>query len=260
MLKFHKNKSQTFKCRVEIQGVESPKVMPRLILSPNNSKSNLFFEGKYSNNQCEIEISSPNVANKGSVVLEIIANDTVFRPWKSTYEIVSDEIVVENVELVDTKNNISVKLVETVKETVADDRYVNFLKRIPEKKRKKFLEYIKNSYRPKGALLEWSKKEFNENKSLKAKVAMYYRQNEFKLIKEDIKSKFPEIEEWDRNKKFSDLLWKVTSKKKWDEKKAGEFQSQAGYDPAGYGGPYEFNQKKNIDGTFTITWKSGATS
>jgi hypothetical protein len=259
MLKFHKNKSQTFKCRVEIQGADNPKITPRLILSPNNSNVNMFFEGKYDNKQCEITISSTaNIASKGNVILEIIANDTVFRPWKSTYEIVSEQMVVENIELVNTKNNISVKLVETIKED-NDDKYVNFLNKIPKNKRKKFLEYLKNSYKPKSTLLEWSKKEFNENKSLKAKVAMYYKQNEAKLIKEDTKSKFPEIEEWDKNKIGSYYHWKVISKKRWNNKKAIDFQESLGYSENPYGF-YNFNIKKNIDGTFTITWECASSS
>lgn len=175
MLKFHKNKPQTFKCKVEIQGVDNPKITPRLILSPNNSNMNLFFEGKYDNKQCEIVISSTaNITNKGSVILEIIANDTIFKPWKSTYEIVSQEIVVENVELIDSKNNISVQLIEEN----TDNSYLDVLKKIPtNKRRKKFLEYIKNSYRPKKYLLEWSKKELGETNSLKAKLMMYSKQN-----------------------------------------------------------------------------------
>jgi len=259
MLKFHKNKSQTFKCRIEIQGADNPKITPRLILSPGSGNVNLFFEGKYDNKQCEIVISpTANISNKGNVILEIIANDTVFRPWKSTYEIVSEQMVVENVELVDTKNNISVKLVETVKEDI-DDKYVNFIKRIPDKKRKKFLEYIKNSYKPKKQLLEWSQKEFNDVDSLKSKIAMFYKQNEKKLIKEDIESKFPEVEDWDKNKIGSYYHWKVISKKKWDNKKAISFQESLGYSQNPYGF-YNFNIKKNIDGTFTITWECASSA
>ena len=259
MLKFHKNKSQTFKCRIEIQGADNPKITPRLILSPNSSNANLFFEGKYDKNQCEINISpTVNITNKGNVILEIIANDTVFRPWKSTYEIVSEQMVVENVELIDAKNNISIKLVETVKEDV-DDKYLEYVKRIPDKKKKKFLEYIKNSYKPKKQLLEWSQKEFNDTNSLKSKLAMFYKQNESKLIKEDVNSKFPEIEEWDKNKVGSYYHWKVISKKKWDDKTAIKFQESLGYSENPYGF-YKFNIKKNIDGTFTITWESSSSA
>ncbi len=261
MLKFHKNKSQTFKCRVEIQGTDNPKITPRLILSPNNSNMNLFFEGKYDNKQCEIIISTTaNIPNKGSVILEIIANDTVFKPWKSTYEIVSDEIVVENIELVDSKNSISVKLVESVKESKeVDEKYLDYIKKIPDKKKKKFLEYVKNSYKPKKQLLEWSQKEFNDVNSLKSKLAMFYKQNESKLIKEDIKTKFPEIEDWNKKQVGSYFHWKVITKKKWDKNRAIDFQESLGYSENPYGF-YKFETDKNIDGTFTNTWESSSHS
>jgi CRISPR/Cas system CMR-associated protein Cmr5 small subunit len=262
MLKFYKNKPQIFKCRVEIQGADSPKVIPRLIFSPKNG-AKLFFEGKYNDKHCEIDIAhNLDIANKGDVVLEIIANDTIFTPWKSTYEIVSNKAVVENIELIDKKNNISVKLIDSIKEEKEeiDNKYTDYIKKIPSDKRKKVLEHILHSFKPKKQILEWSQKQFNDTNSLKAKMAMFYKQNKHILIKEDIKTKFPEVEEWDRKKQGSMLNWEVVSKKDWKMDKAEDFQEQAGYSPLGYGGPYNFKSKKNIDGTYTITWQSGATS
>jgi len=282
MLKFYKNKSQTFKCRVEVQGADSPKVIPRLILISQSGGPRVFFEGKYNDGQCEINIASTSniSSNKGDVVLEIIANNTVFTPWKSKYEIVMEQVVVESVgdvELVssDSTPSLSLSFIEEdiledtkpkmqkqkpKKKTIKENKHIEFLKRVSTSKRKKLLEHIQYSYKPNKQVLKWGRKQFKDVNSLDVKLRMFYEQNKSKTIKEDIKSKFPEVEEWDRNKVGSTINWKIVSKKKWNSKKAAQFQTQAGYDPMGYGGPDEYKEKKNIDGTFTISWSSGANS
>jgi len=83
---------------------------------------------------------------------------------------------------------------------------------------------------------------------------------DYSNLKSQIKSQFPEVIEWSKNSFLSDLKWKVVSKKKWDRKRASEFQTAVGYAPEGYGGPYKFQDKQNSDGTFTSTWNSGASS
>ncbi len=183
MLKFNKNKSQTFKCRVEIQGVDSPKVIPRLVLSTKNSNMKLFFEGKYDNKSCEIVIPSiANIQSKGDVTLEIIANDTIFQPWQSTYEILSESIVVENIELIDNKNEISVKVVqESIKEDkkeLIESKYYEPIRNA--KNKKKLLTFIKESYVPNKKIFDWANREFNDTKSIKSKMAMYCKEK--KLI------------------------------------------------------------------------------
>ena len=183
MLKFNKNKPQTFKCKVEIQGADSPKVTPRLILSSKKNNMKLFFEGKYENNSCEIVIPSMvNIEKSGEVTLEIIANDTVFQPWQSTYEILSETVVVENVELIDNKNEITVKVIQESdkedKKELIESKYYQPIKNA--KNKKKLLAFIKDSYIPNKKIFEWANKEFNDTKSIKSKMAMYCKEK--KLI------------------------------------------------------------------------------
>ncbi|GJQ43849.1 MAG: hypothetical protein JETCAE03_33470 [Ignavibacteriaceae bacterium] len=139
---------------------------------------------------------------------------------------------------------------------------LDFLKEVPKNKRKKLLEYIQYSYKPNKKILEWGMRMYgNQTNALTAKLGMFYEQNKNQfIIKENLKSEFPEIKSWNNNKRFSSLYWTVITKKDWKMNRAEDFQDAAGYSPMGYGGPYEFQSKKNDDGTYTITWHCGATS
>ena len=283
MIKFNKNKLQTFKCKVNVTGAgENPKITPRLILSPKGSKAKLFFEGKYDDGKCIVEIETGlDFAKKGDLVLEILANSTVFQPWKDTFEIVSEQVVVEGVELIDNDNEIIVEVTDTPKKTskkqiteVKDplfltnspkvkkqiNEYIDRTKHIKNKKAKRrLLKYIVSSYKPKKSILEWAGGIFVNTASPKAKIGMYYAEMNSKKIREsrdaNLKVHFPEVEEWKNKVNGSMMEWEVVCKKPWTSSKAEQFQSAVGYDPAGYWFG-QFNSKKNIDGSFTYKWKS----
>ena len=290
MLKFYKNKSQTFKCKVDVQGTDNPKVKPRLILVSKKGTPNVFFEGKYEDGQCEIDIlSTANIgADKGEVILEIIANNTVFTPWTSKYEILSEQIIVENVgnvELISTTPEIDVKIKKEIVEHIVKPQkkeknifkskvsnkiikevyeYVNMTKKIKNKKgRVKLLKEIVTFYKPNRAIRKWATNIFTDINEPKAKIAMYCKQLEVKKLKESrdthLKKNFPDIEEWTNDRRGSRIYWNVVSKKKWDDGRAGQFQASIGYDPAGYD-LMKFKANKNIDGTFTMKWECSSSS
>lgn len=75
-----------------------------------------------------------------------------------------------------------------------------------------------------------------------------------------LQKKFPEIVEYDREKKMSDLYWTVITIKQWNIERASDFQEAIGYSPMGYGGPYQFEEEKLPDNKFKYTWYCGATS
>lgn len=98
MLRLYKNKSQSFQCRLEIDGSRYTKAKPRLIFYPDSDSRNLMFEGTLKNNNCTV-LLTPNVdiTNHGKVVLEVVVDDsTLFSPWSSTYEIIVEQAKIEN--------------------------------------------------------------------------------------------------------------------------------------------------------------------
>ena len=87
------------------------------------------------------------------------------------------------------------------------------------------------------------------------------------MIKEEIRNvlmedtmKFPEVIEYKKDRKLSDLKWKVITTEKWTQDRAAEFQSAKGYSPAGYGGPYKFDENILPDGKLEYTWQCSASS
>lgn len=289
MIKFNKNKLQTFKCTVNVTGAgDNPKIIPRLILSPTGSKSKLFFEGKYDDGKCIIEIETGlDFVKSGDLILEIITNNTVFQPWKDTFEIISERVVVEDIELIDNNNEIIVEVIDTPEKTpkintqpiLKDElfnfnipaktkqkiitEYINRIKNIKNKKtRKELLKHIITEYKPKKSILEWGSKVFVNTLNPKAKIAMYmtelenikFEKKKIAESKAEIKKKYPDIEEWSSNTLGSWITWYVVSEKEWGPNDAKKFQTIAGYNPNIY---YfvDFNKSKNIDGTFTYKWK-----
>jgi len=291
MIKFNKNKLQTFKCKVNVTGAgDNPKITPRLILLPKGSKAKVFFEGKYDDGKCIIEIETGlDFAKKGDLVLEILANSTVFQPWKDTFEIVSEQVVVEGIELIDSDMEIIVEVTDTPKKTPKTKvvnhnlfkskvpkktqqkivtEYIDRTKNIKNKKnRKELLTHIITKYKPKKRVLEWGSQVFVSTHNPKAKVAMYMAELEQSKIdkrkiaegKSEIDKKYPEVEEWSSDRQGMWMNWKVVAKKDWGPRDARKFQTTAGYDPNGYHFA-NFNKSKNIDDTFTFTWKCYSSS
>lgn len=101
MFKLYTDKINTFKCKVEIEGASESTALARLIVE--GESHNLMFDGKIKDNICEVNLGKfknfDNFKNKGSMKLEIIADDTYFVPWKSEYEVEqSKNVVVEMIE------------------------------------------------------------------------------------------------------------------------------------------------------------------
>lgn len=119
MLKIYKNKSTTFKCEVlvEAEGQNVKDIKSRLILYPSNDNRNVMFEGVVQDSICSIEINpNVNINKNGKAVLEVIIDDaTIFAPWNSTYEIVTETVKVESAQLIYDANKARV-IVNEIKE------------------------------------------------------------------------------------------------------------------------------------------------
>ena len=107
---------------------------------------------------------------------------------------------------------------------------------------------------------------WNENTIKKSDIRKIVKEEIQKVLKEAIepseylKQKFPEVIEYDRTPKLSNLNWTVLTNKQWTDEDAYEFQSAAGYSPMGYGGPYKFNEEIIDGGKFEYTWYCAASS
>jgi len=91
MVVFHKDKVDTFTCKVNVQGSTIDKCVPRIVLSFNNGIT-MMFEGIINNfSIAEIkipEIPAPDLM-RGCVRLEIIVEKALLTPWQ-------DEFVLKN--------------------------------------------------------------------------------------------------------------------------------------------------------------------
>lgn len=114
MIKFQKNKTQLFQCKIMIEGADKSTAKPRLILYPKNDSRNIFFEGTIDDGICSINIlPNLNVSDIGKAVLEVIVeNSIIFQPWTTEYEIVTEKVKVDEINISHAQIGASVKVIE----------------------------------------------------------------------------------------------------------------------------------------------------
>ena len=98
------DKTEIFECNVDVEGALLENTKARLIIE--SKKWNLVFYGDINNNgKCKIDISNLDIfkeGESGKMRLEIIADNTVFVPWKDDFNIkINKKVTVEVV----NKNN-----------------------------------------------------------------------------------------------------------------------------------------------------------
>jgi len=106
MYKLFTDKSETFECDIKIDGASLSKSKSRLIVETKDYS--LMFTGKIdSAGKCKIPIRKLkgliDESTKGSIKLEVIADDTFFTPWESTFEIEASKSVTVEVKSQCTK-------------------------------------------------------------------------------------------------------------------------------------------------------------
>ena len=104
MYKLFTDKTELFECDINISGASMAKTSARLIVE--TPELNLLFKGKVdSNGKCVVPIKKLrgliDESSKGSIKLEVIAEDTYFIPWQSDFEVqqskkVTVEVVSQN--------------------------------------------------------------------------------------------------------------------------------------------------------------------
>jgi len=109
MYTLYTDKSEDFKCNIDVEGAKISDTQARLVLK--NDTLNLMFEGKVSSDgTCVIPIKKlKNVlaeGTKGDVKLEVIAEDTYFTPWEDEFEVKTNKKVTVEVANDTTKSTI----------------------------------------------------------------------------------------------------------------------------------------------------------
>jgi len=86
--KLYTDKQEIFECKISLQGASLREATSRVIVKTD--KLNLMFEGTIDNyGNCKIPIKKLSgllgEGDKGTIKLEVIAEDTYFQPWKSAF-------------------------------------------------------------------------------------------------------------------------------------------------------------------------------
>lgn len=120
MYKLFTDKSELFECSINLEGASLNKSVARILIESEDY--NLVFNGTInSNGTCKIPIKKLKGLiqenSKGNIKLEVIAEDTYFTPWESTYSVdaskkVTVEVKQQNRPLIESKPKVSVKEVK----------------------------------------------------------------------------------------------------------------------------------------------------
>jgi len=115
VLKLYKTKNQLFECKISVEGADKSTAKPRLVLYPEKDSRNLFFEGVVENGICKIPVfPNVNFSAKGKAVLEVIVeNSIIFQPWTSDYEIVTEQVKIQEARISSSPVVATVKILES---------------------------------------------------------------------------------------------------------------------------------------------------
>jgi hypothetical protein len=112
--KIYRDKSETFLCDMEITGANPATSKARIIIESRDLT--YMFEGTIdSKGQCKIPLKKMNFLQeneKGTIKLEVIAEDMLFVPWSEEFTAVSSrKVKVKNItESEDTSSKIGIKI------------------------------------------------------------------------------------------------------------------------------------------------------
>jgi len=97
--KLYTDKQEVFECKISLEGASLTKATSRILVETTDL--NLMFEGTIDKDgNCKVPIKKlrglVNENDKGTIKLEVIAEDTYFNPWESDFEVdTSKKIKVE---------------------------------------------------------------------------------------------------------------------------------------------------------------------
>tara|TARA_A100001201_G_scaffold140851_2_gene134900 strand:- start:2270 stop:2821 length:552 start_codon:yes stop_codon:yes gene_type:complete len=133
MYKLFTDKAELFECSISLQGASLKKSKARLVVE--TPEYSLLFKGKISKEgKCEIPIKKLkgliDEDTKGSIRLEVIAEDTFFTPWESDFEVdTSKKVTVEVKSQTFKKPIVEAKVKIKEKITISEKQHIiNLLK------------------------------------------------------------------------------------------------------------------------------------
>jgi len=154
MYKLFTDKSEVFECSINLEGASLNKSVARILIESKDY--NLVFNGSInSNGVCKIPIKKLKGLlpenSKGNIKLEVIAEDTYFTPWDSTYSVdaskkVTVEVKQQEKKIIESKPKISVKEIKRNLET-PESIHINRLAKIFIKEDINLLNLPKKKYR-----------------------------------------------------------------------------------------------------------------
>jgi hypothetical protein len=83
-----RDKSETFECKVMIEGSNVSNTAVRLLLE--SQEWNIFFKGSIENGICRIPLKKMSILSpglKGKIILEVIVDGEIFYPWYETFQV-----------------------------------------------------------------------------------------------------------------------------------------------------------------------------
>lgn len=115
MYKLFTDKPEVFECDIKVEGTSLNKSKARLVIETKDYS--LLFNGDInSSGKCRIPVKKLkgliDENSKGNIRLEVIAEDTYFIPWESTFEIEASKSVTVEVKSQSNKNVITENKVE----------------------------------------------------------------------------------------------------------------------------------------------------
>jgi hypothetical protein len=86
---FYTDKGKLFECQIQVEGAESDETKARLIMMFENKRNLIFFGDVDSDGTCQIQVPALKdlKEGKGTVVLEVISDSTIFEPWEAKFEL-----------------------------------------------------------------------------------------------------------------------------------------------------------------------------
>lgn len=199
MLKLHKDRKQTFECKIKIEGADLKDARARLILSGVTMDYALSGRVDAMGN-CMVEIPPLKMLEnkEGTATLEVMVDNGFFEPFRTEYKLITREVTVTEVKVNDdaykvrvhaevkepAKKPIQEKVTEPKKSKMfipeCSKKNKMIVKNILEgfnsldnKNTKTLKEHISFKYKPSKGVVSWAKKVFINSDTTIAKMVMF---------------------------------------------------------------------------------------
>jgi len=132
MYKLLKDKNNEFQCEIKLVGANEKTAKVRLFLEGTGCEYS--FKGNIEGTRCRVNLgklkSFSNLMESGKIRLEVIADDTLFVPYESTYELEESKSV--TVEVIQSENISKKPMVEVKVDSPVNQKQI--VKSIPKPK------------------------------------------------------------------------------------------------------------------------------